>query len=153
MNLNPDPDSKLEQFIERELKKLPALRAPPAVLRNVMARVRATLGLPWWQRPWLFWPIAARVAVLAIFIGMVAGLSMVTLPIPSLGSIVSHAHKQLSWMSSMVELCLTLMRSAMLVLTSIPPAALWAIAGMMAVMYAAFLGFGTVLYRVTYTET
>ncbi len=153
MSLNSDPDSKLEQLISRELKKLPDLQAPPALLRNVMARVRTFSAQPWWQRPWIQWPIAARVAISAILIGMVTGLSVMTLPVPTLGSVAARVQEQLSSMTSLFGLCVTLIRAAMLVFTSIPSTAVWAIGVMIAVMYAAFLGFGTVLYRVTYSET
>lgn len=64
-----DPD--LETRAHRELRTLPAPRAPHTLLPRVMAAVQAWADRPWYTRAWFTWPVgwqAASVAALALVI-------------------------------------------------------------------------------------
>ena len=70
-------DKKLEIKIDRELKALPELPAPPSLLVRVMAAISAMANLPWYRRSWATWPGRFRwsslVALLALFGGLCYG--------------------------------------------------------------------------------
>lgn len=73
--MNPDPDPGLEQQLDVALKKLPAVAAPPALMRQVLARIHAQARLPWWKRAWWDWPATAKVAFVSVAMILVTGLS------------------------------------------------------------------------------
>ena len=65
-------DPKLEALLHRELKELPPLKAPSSLAPNVMAILAARSRVPWWQRAWWDWPVAAKAAFVVVAL-MVAG--------------------------------------------------------------------------------
>jgi hypothetical protein len=67
--MNPED---LERLADRELRRLPAPRAPQTLLPRVMAAVEAWAGRPWYSRAWFTWPIgwqAVSVAAFALVVG------------------------------------------------------------------------------------
>ena len=74
MDPETDPnDPKLEALLGAELRKLPLLSAPVSLVPRVMAILAARHALPWWQRSWWDWPLAAKAAFLLVAIA-IAGL-------------------------------------------------------------------------------
>ena len=65
-------DPKLEALLHRELKELPPLKAPSSLAPNVMAILAARSRVPWWQRAWWDWPVAAKAAFVVVAL-LVAG--------------------------------------------------------------------------------
>jgi hypothetical protein len=66
------PFADLEQRVDRELRRLPAPRAPHTLLPRVLAAVEAWVNRPWYTRAWFTWPLGwqvASVALLALAIG------------------------------------------------------------------------------------
>jgi hypothetical protein len=64
----PDDDD-LEMLATRELRRLPAPRAPQTLLPRVLAAVDAWTRRPWYMRAWFTWPLgwqAASIAALAL---------------------------------------------------------------------------------------
>jgi hypothetical protein len=59
--MNAD-NGELETLVDRELKRLPAPRAPHTLLPRVMAAVEALAQRPWYTRAWFTWPAGWRVA-------------------------------------------------------------------------------------------
>lgn len=70
--MEPEMDPKLEALLHQELKQLPPLKAPPSLAPNVMAILAARSRVPWWQRAWWDWPVAAKAAFVVIAL-VVAG--------------------------------------------------------------------------------
>jgi hypothetical protein len=70
--MEPEMDPKLESLLHRELKQLPPLKAPSSLAPGVMAILAARSRVPWWQRAWWDWPVAAKAAFVVMAI-MVAG--------------------------------------------------------------------------------
>lgn len=59
----------LTALVDRELRRLPAPRAPQSLLPRVLAAVDAWTRRPWYTRAWFSWPVgwqAASVAALAL---------------------------------------------------------------------------------------
>ena len=67
-----DP-AELEGLVDRELRKLPAPRAPRTLLPRVMAAVDASARRPWYTRAWLTWPAAWQAASMIVLLGALAG--------------------------------------------------------------------------------
>lgn len=61
-----EPDAGLERLVDDALRALPPLQAPASLAPLVLAALRARAALPWWQRAWWDWPVAARAAFLVL---------------------------------------------------------------------------------------
>jgi hypothetical protein len=78
---------ELRQLIDRELKALPAPRAPETLLPRVLAAtVRPSEAAPaparWYARPWLTWPLGWQIASVAFLVALGAAASMLLLTPP-----------------------------------------------------------------------
>ena len=72
---SPEPDPNLARQLDRALKDLPSVAAPPSLARNVRALLEARARRPWWQRAWWEWPLAARATFAALAVLAGAALS------------------------------------------------------------------------------
>jgi hypothetical protein len=64
----------LEQRVDRELRRLPAPRAPHTLLPRVLAAVEAWVNRPWYTRAWFTWPLGWQVASVALVAAAFIGL-------------------------------------------------------------------------------
>jgi hypothetical protein len=67
-----DP-ANLERTSDRQLKQLPALRAPETLLPRIMAAVHAWAERPWYARGWFAWPLAWQIAGIAAMVAIASG--------------------------------------------------------------------------------
>lgn len=77
------PFADLEQRVDRELRRLPAPRAPHTLLPRVLAAVEAWVNRPWYTRAWFTWPLGWQVASVALLALAVAGVWMLPPAPPS----------------------------------------------------------------------
>jgi hypothetical protein len=70
--MNLEFDNQLEAEIDRQLKDLPDLAAPPNLIRRTMSAIECP-GAPWYFRPWSAWPAGLRAAFLVVTLGALAG--------------------------------------------------------------------------------
>ena len=75
--------SDLEQKVDRELKRLPAPRAPHTLLPRVLAAVDAWARRPWYTRAWFTWPLGWQVASVVLLALVAAGAWMLPPAPPS----------------------------------------------------------------------
>jgi hypothetical protein len=68
-----DP-ADLERWLDRELKQVPAPRAPDTLLPRVLATADAWQRRPWYARGWASWPAGWQAASLVGFAVAVGGL-------------------------------------------------------------------------------
>lgn len=73
----------LEQRVDRELRRLPAPRAPHTLLPRVLAAVDAWVNRPWYTRAWFTWPLGWQVASVALLALAFAGIWMLPPAPPS----------------------------------------------------------------------
>jgi hypothetical protein len=75
--MNRPGSMDLETIVGRELRQLPAPRAPHTLMPRVLAAVRAWTERPWYERAWFSWPLGWQVASAAalILIGMLLPLA------------------------------------------------------------------------------
>ena len=150
MEIDPQRQVQLERLLDQELKKLPDRKTPPVVLQKTMAVLRARARQPWWQQPWIAWPLPAKLAACFLVLGIIGALS--TPPWSGFGGAAVRVQQHFSLISTVIDAAGTLLRSAGLLVGTVPPLLLWGLAAVVAGMYAAFLGIGTALYRVAYTK-
>ncbi len=72
--MNANHGNELEAQIDRELKSLPLLAAPPTLAPRVMALVASRDTAPWYRRAWQTWPVALQAAALVVLLAMFGGL-------------------------------------------------------------------------------
>lgn len=72
--MDPEFDPQLESQIDAELKQLPPVKAPASLAPRVLALLEQRARLPWWQRAWWDWPLAAKAAFLVLAVAL-AGLA------------------------------------------------------------------------------
>jgi hypothetical protein len=75
--MNPDD---LQRLIDRELKRLPAPRAPQTLLPRVLAATVGRNPAPFYTRPWFAWPLAWRVASMAAIVALAAAFFLLKGP-------------------------------------------------------------------------
>jgi hypothetical protein len=73
--VNDDSDPRLEAALHAELKKLPLPTAPRTLIPRVLGLIEARARLPWWQRTWWDWPLAAKATFLLLGLAVVGLLS------------------------------------------------------------------------------
>ena len=91
--------------LDRELKQLPAPRAPQTLLPRVMAAVALEERKPWYARPWMAWPPLAQAASV-VLVGALAAVVWSlwpNLPQIAAGSGSPMAVATVSWVTGVVE--------------------------------------------------
>jgi hypothetical protein len=76
--MRPEIDPNLERVIHHELRKLPAVKAPDALMGRVLSSVRLEQSLPWWRKSIWRWPNGARTAFLIVLAVMVTAMTSST---------------------------------------------------------------------------
>ena len=72
--MNTNYENELAARIDRELKSLPPLTAPPTLAPRILARLAEQMEVAWYRRAWPTWPIAGRVASLVLLLALFGGL-------------------------------------------------------------------------------
>jgi hypothetical protein len=72
--MNKQTEQELERWADRELGRLPTVRAPQTLFHRVMLAVHEKERLPWYRRSWPEWPRALQQVSFAL-LALVAGLS------------------------------------------------------------------------------
>ena len=71
--MDPHQEKELDREIARELTRLPDISAPSTLIPRVMAVVAKRAAARWYRHPWQNWPLALRLASLALFLSLFAG--------------------------------------------------------------------------------
>jgi hypothetical protein len=111
--MNPELD--LEKQMDRELRSLPAPRAPETLAPRVMAAIAAQAALPWHRRPWFEWPRGWQVASAALTVAFFAVL-MARAPWRALagaGFVAQFADRVEMWTASMDDTADRMLRIAL----------------------------------------
>jgi hypothetical protein len=148
MQTNPQPD--WERQIDRELKALPALRAPASIGRNVMAAVQARTTVPWYQLGWSAWPAGlqyASISILALaLVALYAGLNQVEQP-PELARWTGQGTEAVALAGSLLGVLRTLGMAVVVMVGKLGTPVIVSIAAAGVLGYAMCLALGTVYFR------
>ena len=144
-----DP-ADLERLIDRELRALPAPRAPRTLLPRVMAAAHEAAHRPWYSRTWLQWPVGWQLASALMLIGVLAGSSIVLPQVRDAVeaiSFVANVRSDVADSAREVETATTAVR--VLWRTLLAPVVPWAF-GLVTLMCAACAVFGTALNHLVF---
>jgi len=144
-----DP-ADLERLIDRELRSLPAPRAPRTLLPRVMAAANAAAHRPWYARAWLDWPVGWQLASALVLIGVVAGGSVLLPQVRDAVeaiSFVANVRSDVASSAREVETATSAVR--VLWRTLLAPVVPWAFA-LVTLMCAACAVFGTALNHLVF---
>jgi predicted lysophospholipase L1 biosynthesis ABC-type transport system permease subunit len=145
------------EALDRELKSLPDLRAPPTLAPRVLAAIAARSSCPWYRQSWSAWPVGVRilatvVVLLAAAASVLGWASLVRTPdlFGAAEEVVSDVFYLAGAIVNLVGLVLTA------VATSLSRACgpfLIGLAAVLIAMYLCCLGCGTLLYRLARIPT
>ena len=68
--MNPNHETELEALVDRELKSLPPLAAPPSLAPRILAALAARAEVPWYRRAWQDWPMMLQGSSLAVLLAL-----------------------------------------------------------------------------------
>jgi hypothetical protein len=64
------PSNDVEQWVARQLQLLPQRRAPATLSTKVLMELQRRAAQPWWHKSFLHWPLSARMAFIALCLGL-----------------------------------------------------------------------------------
>jgi len=83
--MSSNQNHQLEAQIDRALKALPELPAPPTLIARVMQAIARNQALPWFRRAWQTWPTQWRVVSFALLAILFAGICFGVWELSNLG--------------------------------------------------------------------
>lgn len=143
------PEQKeLERFIHEQLQKLPEHEAPSNLARNVMRAIARQKSLPWWKQPFTSWPRQQQLFLFAVLACVASGaIYAAWAPAEQLtAGALAEKTRPLAWMRAVTE---TFFSSLFLALRHLPWTWLAGLGAVFMIMYAACVGAGLALYRIT----
>jgi hypothetical protein len=152
MNQDPPETDRLEQLLDRTLRRAPLRRAPRSLEARVLGELGRRASQPWWRRSFTHWPQVARAGFVATG-GALAGLALLggswlamTLRTLEVGGPAS------AWLRRVAAVLGTAGNLAASLADAVPRA--WLDFGLVAaaVLYACLFGLGAAAYRMLYLQ-
>ena len=143
-------EKRLESEIDRELKALPELVAPPSLLLRVMAAIESRLNLPWYRQSWQGWTLALRAVSLVILLGLFCGLCFATWKFTHTEAFAAAMQRPIGWLSGLgaiLHAVSVVLGSLVLAVKQLNTAVIIGCLVALGVGYAMCLGLGTVYLR------
>jgi len=153
--MNAEYDKNLEAQIDRELKLLPALTAPPALAPSVMAVIAANAAVPRYRRAWPTWPLALQVVSMFVLLAVFAGVCLGSWQLVHAPAVVSAASEVGGWLSSLNAVWKAagvLVNAGVLAFKSLGA---WVMVGCLIALlfgYATCVGLGTIYVRLAFAR-
>lgn len=143
------PEQKeLERFIDEQLKKLPDREAPAELIAKVLQSIEAREKAPWWKQPFTSWSQGRQALLIGSLATLAAGATYLAW-VPAEQLTLNALAEQIRPFGWIADVAKTIATSVVLAARSIPTLWLAGIAGVFVAMYAACVGAGVALYRVT----
>ena len=153
MNENENP--RLEAVVGRELRALPNLRAPQALLPRVMAVIERRAVSPWYRRAWQTWPLPLQVVSMLVLLAAFAGLcfgSWQLVHAPLVASATSEASGWFRMLNTALSTLGVLANALALAFRSLGPLVLFGIMMALLLGYATCVGFVTLYVRLVFAR-
>ncbi len=148
--MNKMTPEELEKFIHRNLRSLPARRAPRSLESRVLAAIEQQAMVPWYHKSWSYWPAAIR----GTFLGLATGVTGAVVAAFYLivngaeaGALMAQTSERLSFVAKIYHTAGWIIGFAANVFSSIPPLWLYGGVALIAALYATFFGLGAAAYR------
>jgi len=153
--MNSNQENELAARIDRELKSLPPLSAPPSLAPRIMARLAAQAEVAWYRRAWPTWPTALRATSLIVLLAFFGGLCFAGWQGSHTPS-VTAASEKVSGAFALVTLAANTLsalgNAAAQVMRHLGTGAIVAAVAMMALAYAVCLAFGSFYLRFAFAR-
>jgi hypothetical protein len=153
--MNPDYDKQLEVEISRELKALPELAAPAALVDRVMAAIEQRATVPWYRRSWQTWPAALQTASLVVLLALFGGLCLAGWELSQAEAATRVVHRVGEWFSGLSVIGNTLnvlANAAALAVKKLGTGFIIACLVLAGLGYALCVGLGTVYYQLAFAR-
>jgi hypothetical protein len=154
--MEPRNPEKLEQSVHAALRALPDRRAPASLAARVQAEIERRAAIPWWHKPYAYWPSWARGTFLAgagagvialmvfVMVNLNGGLEGSRLG-GALAPAIAFARRVYgvgAWIGDLGSL----------IFSSVPPLWLYGGLAIVAAMYLSLVGLGATAYRLLWTR-
>lgn len=143
-------EQQLETEIDRELKRLPDLPAPPTLGSRVLAAIAYRACLPWYRQSWQRWPLPLRIAFLLASTALVAALGFALWKVPQTAPVTGAWHQFAGWFSpaaSILNVIGTVLSAVGLAAKQLGTAFFAGCLLLIALLWAVCVGLGTVYVR------
>jgi hypothetical protein len=144
--MNEQESTEALQRLDRALRELPPLCAPPTLEARVLGELSRRRQLAWWRRSFGHWPLPAR----AVFVSLCACLTGVTCLGVAAGletlQSLSLTHQTLATLGAAADLAAVIMHIA-------PPGWAYAALAFGGALYAVLFGLSAVLYHSLYLQS
>jgi uncharacterized membrane protein len=148
--MNIEYEKRLEAGIQRELKALDELQAPPEIAARVMCVIEQRAKAPWYQRAWQTWPPAIRAVSLTGLLVLFSVLCFGLWRLVHVATISPAAREVSGWLGladAIWSAATTLMTALVLALRSLSPAMLIGGMAMLLLCYAVCVALGSIYLR------
>jgi hypothetical protein len=153
--MNPNDQQKLERFIHRTLREMPARHAPSTLEQRVLAEIERRAALPWWHQSFAHWPLAARLAFLvvsAMLVGVAWNATLWAFAGFEAAQFQQIFATQLGWIENARVVIRAIVGFGEIILRNIPALWLYGSLAVAGALYAAFFGLGAAAYRSLYAH-
>jgi len=148
--MNAEYEKQLETAVERELKALGELEAPPEIARRVMRVIEQRAATPWYRQAWQNWPPALRGVSLAGLLAAFAVLCLGGSQLTHVAALSPAAREVSGWfglVDSIWNAANVLVNALGLAVRSLGPAVIIGSVVVLLACYATCVSLGTVYWR------
>jgi hypothetical protein len=148
--MNQEYENRLEKLIDRELKNLPAMKAPAGLSARILAAVEKKVRVPWYRRAWQTWPIALQVISVVLLLTAILGAYMgcaYLIQGPAVTSFAASVKNSLSGLGAALNVLSALGNAVMLVVKSMGTTAVVTCVLLVVFGYTSCVGLGSVYLR------
>lgn len=140
-----EPNLEIEREVHRSLRQLPQRRAPSSLEVRVWSELARRSSLPWWQRSFLHWPLAARAGFFVLSSGLCALTFLSSARVLARFGSLSRLAESFTWLSTAAEALGSLLRV-------VPAIWIYEALAAAALLYALLFALGATAYRTLYLE-
>lgn len=143
----------LDLWVARVLRGQVPLKAPVTLEDRVLTAIAAASATPWWQLPFLRWPVPARLAFIAVSFACIwLGLAVAGSAVELVGGIEGARHATATlpgygWARALLDTLSILTEVARTLAGRLPHLWLYGSLLFVACLYGSFFGLGAVGYR------
>lgn len=144
---------ELEKIIHRQLRGLPARRAPDTLESRVRSAIEQRATIPWHHKSWSYWPVAIRASFLVFATG-VAGAAVAGFHfgfnVVEASAVFAEAGQQLSFFTKSYHVASWTADLGAQVFGSIPTLLSYCGLTVIGLLYVVFFGLWAAAYRTLY---
>jgi hypothetical protein len=153
--MNFEQEKQLEQEIDRALKELPQLDAPPTLMRRVMQAVENRRSLHWYNQPWQYWPLGLRIAALTFLCLLFGGVCVASWHLTRAAGLTAAMQElggTFSGVTTVWNIVTVLLNAIVLVVKHLGTGFMIGCLMVFALGYALCLGLGTAYVRLAFAR-